>query len=153
MTTTTLPEHDIHVVDGPRKTSNTTWVNVLRWPVTFVLDKQGKLSTTKILIFVICALTWHKTPPDAVSCVALVAASFGYSAWKDYQARFTATATTAANLAFNRSDSTSMSESREVIEETKRAFIEAHYTVDGVPAKSLPPQPDAKLPAEQGDLE
>lgn len=118
-------------------------LNVVLWPIRFVLDKNGSPSTTKLLICAIVASAWHETPLDAVSSTALLAASFGYSAWKDYSSRFTATATAAASLA--------VSNARSVVDETRRTLTdETRRTLTGTtgePLKSLPAQPDARTPS------
>lgn len=96
-------------------------LNVLLWPVRFVLDKNGNPSTTKLLIVAIVASAWHQTPVEAVTAVALLSASFGYSAWKDYSSRFTATATAASSFAF--------SSAKSVVDETTRTIAETIETV------------------------
>lgn len=113
-------------------------VTVLLWPIRFLLDKNGNPSTTKVLIFCILGAALNHTPLDAVTAVALVSASFGYSAWKDYASRFTATASTAASVAISASHAFSRDEheSHSTVDVTQRILDERGPT--GEPPRSLP---------------
>lgn len=115
---------------------NSRVLRVLRWPVSWLLDRNSDLSTSKVMAFLILAAFWRSHPMPVGVVGLLLAASFGYSAWKDYVSRgsWTAASTDAVNLAVK---------SEHTIAET----IERKYTDDGVPKYSLPPKPDATTPS------
>lgn len=108
---------------------------LLTWPISFLLDRHGDLSTTKILLFGILGCYAIGKPIPALVCTALITGSFGYTAWKDFIARGS----------WNAASVDSVTVEHRTEERTERK--EFAYTVDGVPASSLPALANAKTPA------
>lgn len=63
------------------------------WPIGFLLDRHGDLSTTKLLLFGILGSYNIDHPIPSLVCVVLISGSFGYSMWKDFLTRWTGTST------------------------------------------------------------
>jgi hypothetical protein len=61
----------------------------LRWPVSFLLDRHGDLSTSKIMAFSILVAQEHGKPVPTTLAALLLSAAFGYSMFKDFSTRGT----------------------------------------------------------------
>lgn len=84
------------------KLLRTYLLHILRWPVSWLLDRRNNLSTSKIMAFGIYAayVTDHSIPP--LVCAMLITAAFGYSAWKDFVEKNRWTNTASESFAFSR---------------------------------------------------
>lgn len=124
--------------DGPHKTSTNTVVNWLRWPIFFVLDKNGKPSASKLMAFAILASNYMGHPVETVTAGLLLATCFGYSMFKDMTNKTTFTAAASGSVKLANEKFTSLKEN------ITKTFA---YTKNGEPSTSLPAQPDARTPA------
>jgi hypothetical protein len=81
----------------PTPTLTRIWA-ALRWPLWFVLDRSGRPSTSKLMAFAIYVAFYRgKTIPITV-VIALLAAAFGYSAWKDFVGRWSGSPASTDNV-------------------------------------------------------
>lgn len=113
-------------------------IDVVTWPVSWLLDRNDRLSTSKVMAFAILAAFWreHKLPVTVVAM--LLAASFGYTAWKDFVAK--------GSWGVQATDNVALSLKHDVTEHVEHTITEVRGPA-GEPMHSLPPVPGAKTPS------
>lgn len=108
------------------------------WLLAPVLDSHDNYPSAPRLLAWYIALLAIKHEMSASLATPLLATMWGYSAWKDYQAKTTAALTAAQNVAV---------EIKHDVEEKVTHTITEVRGPCGEPMKSLPPQPDATTPS------
>lgn len=130
-----------HADPGNRRPRRHGWwkvVDVVTWPLAFLLDRNDRPSTPKVMAFAILGVIARNHPIPVAIVIALLAASFGYTAWKDFVAK--------GSWGVQASDNVALSLKHDVTESIQHTITEVRGPA-GEPMTSLPPVPGATTPS------